>query len=108
MKTLIKNVLDNLDQDSIADPQFCREYLKYEIRKFSIHFSKDIAQNKKTERTYLENELKPLENTSSFVDNPEYIETNEKLDKIYHEKTNGIRIRNVIGTSTEKNLQNFF
>ena len=43
MKTLIKNVLDNLDQDNIEDPQFHWEYLKYEIRKFSIHFSKDIA-----------------------------------------------------------------
>ena len=39
---LIKNVLDNLDQDNIVDPQFRWEYLKHEI-KFSIHFSKDIA-----------------------------------------------------------------
>ena len=30
MKTLIKNVLDNLDQDNIEDPQFLWEYLKYE------------------------------------------------------------------------------
>ena len=53
METLIKNVLDNLDRDIIVDPQFRWEYLKYEIRKFSIHFSKDIARNKKIERTYL-------------------------------------------------------
>ena len=90
---LIKHVLDNLDQDNIVDPQFRWEYLKYEIRKFSIHFSKGIARNKKTERTYLENKLKTLENSPSFVNNPEYIETNEKLDKIYQEKTNGIRIK---------------
>ena len=89
----MKNVLDNLDQDNIVDPQFRWEYLKYEIRKFSIHFSKGIARNKKIERTYLENKLKTLENSPSFVNNPEYIETNEKLDKIYQEKTNGIRIR---------------
>ena len=50
MKTLIKNVLNNLDQDNIVDPQFRWEYLKYEIRKFSIHFSKDIARNKKIEK----------------------------------------------------------
>ena len=49
-KTLIKNVLNNLDQDSIVDPQFHWEYLKYEIRKFSIQFLKDIARNKKIER----------------------------------------------------------
>ena len=41
----------------------------------------------------MENKLKTLENSPSFVNNPEYIETNEKLDKIYQEKTNGIRIR---------------
>ena len=93
MKTLIKHVLDNLDQDNIVDPQFRWEYLKYEIRKFSIHFSKDIARNKKIERTYLENKLKTLESRPNFVNSPEYTETNEKLDKIYQEKANGIRIR---------------
>ena len=93
MKKLIKNVLDNLDQDNIVDPQFRWEDLKYEIRKFSIHFSKGIARNKKTERKYLENKFKNLENNPSFVVNPEYIETNEKHDQIYQEKTNSIRIR---------------
>ena len=34
-----------------------------------------------------------FETSSNFLDNPEYTETNEKLDKIYQEKTNGIRIR---------------
>ena len=73
---------------NVADTTF-----KYEIRKFSIHFSKGIVRNKKTERTYLENKLKTLENSTSFVNNPEYLKTNEKLDKIYQEKTNGITIR---------------
>ena len=93
MKTLIKNVLNNFDQDNIVDPQFRWEYLKYEIRKFSIHFSKDIGLNKKIEKMYLENKLKTLETRPDFIDNPEYTETNEKLDKIYQEKINGIRIR---------------
>ena len=57
--------------------------------KFSIHFSKycvlNIAQNMKTERTYLENKLKTLEASTDFVHNPECTETNEKLDKIYQE-----------------------
>ena len=57
MKTLIKHVLYNLDQDNIVDPQFRWEYVKHEIRKFSLHFSKGVAQNKKIERTNLENKL---------------------------------------------------
>ena len=42
----------------------------------------------------MENKFKNLENSPSFVDKPEYIEINGKLDKIYQEKTNAIRIRN--------------
>ena len=41
----------------------------------------------------MENKLKTLECRPNFVNSPEYTETNEKLDKIYQEKANGIRIR---------------
>ena len=109
MKTLIKNVLNNFDQDNIVDPQFRWEYLKYEIRRFSIHFSKGIAQNKKIERTCLENKLKTLENSPNFVNDPEYIETYEKLMKDLPRKKMVVELEvNVIGMSTAKNLQNFF
>ena len=86
MKMLIKSVLHNLDQDNIEDSQFRWEYFKYEKRKFSIQFSKDIVQNMKTERTYLEIKRKTLEISTNFVNNPEFAETNEKLGKIYQEK----------------------
>ena len=46
IKTLIKTKI------IIEDPQFRWEYFKHEVRKFSIHFSKDIMRNMKTERTY--------------------------------------------------------
>ena len=107
MKILIKNVLDNLDQHNIEGSQLSWEYLEYEIRKFSIHFSKNVRN--KTERTDLENELKTLESSTNFVDTPEYTETNEKLDKIYQEKANGIRIRSKCDWyEHKKNLQNLF
>ena len=99
MKTLIKNVLDNLDQDNMEDPQFRWEYLKYEIRKFFIHFSKDIVRNKKTERTYLENKVKTLEISPNFVDNPEY-----NLHKNLIRSTK----KKQMARSTEKSLQKFF
>ena len=51
------------------------------------------TDKQKIERTYLENKLNFLENSPNFGNNPEYIETYEKLDKIYQEKTNGIRNR---------------
>ena len=86
-------MIDNLDQGNIVDPQFRCEYLKYEIKQCSIHFSKGIARNMETERKYLDNKLKTLKTSPSFVSSPEYLETNEKLDKIYQGKTNGIRIK---------------
>ena len=46
----------------------------------------------KTERTYLENKLKTLESSNDFADNPECTQSNEKLNRIYQEKTNSIRI----------------
>ena len=62
MENLIKNLLDNLDQDNIVDitgnniyyfvGKFRWEYLKYEI--FPFIFQEINAQNKKTERKYLE------------------------------------------------------
>ena len=57
----------------------------------------------------MENKLKTLESSPNFVDNPEYTETNEKLDKIYQETTNGINIRSKCDWYKHgKNLQNFF
>ena len=40
----------------------------------------------------LQNKLKTLATRPDFIDNSEYTETNEKLEKIYQEKINGIRI----------------
>ena len=63
----------------------------------------------KTERTHVENKLKTLETSASFVDNLEYTDTNEKLDKIYQEKTNGIRIRSKCDWyELGKNFSKFF
>ena len=48
---------------------------------------------------YLENKLKTLETRPDFIDNPEYTETNEKLDKIYQEKKMVLELeKNAIGT----------
>ena len=52
-----------------------------------------MREIKKIERMYLENKLKAVGTSPNFLDNSEYIKTNKKLDKIYQEKTNGIRIR---------------
>ena len=42
---------------------------------------------------FLENKLKKLENNANCMENLEYIDCRNKLDKIYEQKINGIRIR---------------
>ena len=49
MKAHIVNTQKNLDKENIKDDQARWEYLKYEIRKFSIKFSKLLSKNTKTQ-----------------------------------------------------------
>ena len=93
MKFHIKSTLETLEIEGIRDPQVRWEFLKYEIRKFSIEFSKLQAQNTKKEKMFLENKLKKLENNTNCMENLEYIDCRNKLDKIYEQKINGMRIR---------------
>ena len=58
MKFHIKSTLETLEIQGIRDPQARWEFLRYEIRKFSIEFSKLQAQNTKKEKIFLENKLK--------------------------------------------------
>ena len=58
MKFHIKSTLEILETEEIKDPQVRWEFLKYEIGKFSIEFSKQRAQNTKKEKNvFLENKL---------------------------------------------------
>ena len=54
MKAHIANTLKNLDKENIRNDQARWEYLKYEIRKFSIKFSKLLSKHAKTETVLLE------------------------------------------------------
>ena len=60
------------------------------------------------ERTYLENKSKVLETSTNLVDNPEYTETNEILDRTYQEKTNCIRIRSKCDWYKHEEKYSFF
>ena len=44
---------------------------------------------------FLETKLKQLENNTNYIENLEYIDCRNKLDKIYEQKINGIRIRSI-------------
>ena len=54
IKAHIANTQKSLDKENIRDDQARWEYLKYEIRKFSIKFSKLLSKNTKTQTLLLE------------------------------------------------------
>ena len=59
MKAHIVNTQENLDMENIRDDLVSRwEYLKYEIRKFSIKFLNLLLKNTKTETLLLEKKTK--------------------------------------------------
>ena len=105
MKTLIKHVLYNLDQDNIVDPQFRWEYLKYETRKFSIHFSTHIAQNKKLKECTWNINKKLLKLDLILLITLNILKLMKILIRSTKKKQMVLELEvNAIGTSTEKNL----
>ena len=66
------------------------EYIKYEIRKLSISFSKQYAKDKRTRTLILE---KKLEVNPNFHLDDHYLECKNNLEQIYQVKANGIKTR---------------
>ena len=70
MKKLILDTLNELFNENILDDQVKQEYQKYNIRKYSINFSKRLAKNKTKKFVDLETNLKHFEkHYKNYVDN---------------------------------------
>ena len=71
-----------------------RNIMKFEIRQFSITFSKNLSKFLNAKGEILEKELKDFEKSaSSYFNNDDYLACKTKLDKIYNKKLEGLRIR---------------
>ena len=92
MKNQISETL--LDQDKITDKHPRWEYLKYEIRKFTMNLPKNLVKEEDKDGNFSEKELKKLEKSlTNFQTNDYYFECKQKLQNICKKKVNGIRIR---------------
>ena len=67
--------------------------MKYEITKFSIRFSKEKAKKTRAETVTLENKLNELEQNPDCLFDRNYLDYKNKLEQIYEEKANGVKIR---------------
>ena len=67
MKKLITKI--NTSDEFLEDAQMKWEFLKYEIRKFTIDYSKSAAKIRKKYKIVLEQKLKSLENNLTSEEN---------------------------------------
>ena len=87
MKKFISDTLNELFNENILDDQVKWEYLKYNIRKYTINFSKKLAKNATKKFIDLETNLKHFEkHYENYVDNIDYKVCKQQLDAIYKEK----------------------
>ena len=109
MKKHIVSTLKNLNDENIFDEQARWEFLKYEFRKFTKMFSKNLHQKENIEKNSLEETLKYMEeNTKDFQTNSQYLECQSKLNLIYEKRVNGIKVRSKCNWyESGENLQNF-
>ena len=73
-----------LYNDDLRDEQVRWEYLKYEIRKFTILFSKNLAKEARKEKQSLEENVKYFESSvTNYHNDLQYMEYKERLNTVY-------------------------
>lgn len=83
-----------LDKENILDNQVRWDISKFEIGKFSIHYSISKTRERKGERIILETKIKAFEQDLEKVErNQEYLDCKRKLDDIFDQKVESIKIR---------------
>ena len=79
---------------SLFNCQLKWELSEYEVRTFTINYTKQIPKEKRQQQTNLGNQLKILEKSLDGGDNlSKYNAIKSKLDAIYDQVTEGIHIR---------------
>ena len=81
MKILIQKVFYSLENDTCLTDQVKWELLKYEIRKFAINVSRELAQTSRKLQTELETKIENLEQNKTNEDRfNDYKTTKVKLE----------------------------
>ena len=87
MKKFISDALNELFNENILDDQVKWEYLKYNVRNYTINFSKKLAKNTNKKIVDLETKLKHFEKDyENYVANIDYKVCKQQLDAIYEKK----------------------
>lgn len=92
---IIHTISDTLTTNSNFDPHLTWEILKYEMRKFSIKFSKIKSSTSKLDKEKHENNIKAYESNpiDSSITQDQYDNSKAWLDNWYEEYTKGVILR---------------
>ena len=94
MRQHIAETMHKLVTENSFDDQMKWEFLKFEIRRFTIDFSKLYAKKQRQEILKLESNLEYFESHhQNYENHDEYISCKNKLDLIYEEKAKSIKVR---------------
>ena len=87
MKKFISDTLTELFNENIMGDQVKWEYLKYNIRKYTINFSGKPAKNTNKKILDLETKLKNFEkHYQNYVENIDYKNCKQQVNAIYEKK----------------------
>ena len=90
IKIHINDIKVLLDNEKITDPQLRWEYMKYEIRKFCMRFSKQIAKQRKSEYKEIEDKIEEIEKEDGWEKDENLTVKHDDLLKKLEEKSNYI------------------
>ena len=110
-KTEIKKLIRNFSNENefISNRQLKWELLKYEVRKFTIKYTKHVAKEKRQLRTNLENQLNKLEGKLDEDNLSKYDSVKNELDESYDYTQKAYELEaNVTDMNMAKNRQHFF
>ena len=93
MKKLISDTLNKRFNENILDDQVKWEYLKYNIIKYIVNFSKKLLKSTNRITAGLETKLKHFKNIAKTMFITNYKVCKQQLDAIYEEKVNDIKNR---------------
>ena len=86
LKNHLKLIQKTILKENTTDEQMIWKYIKYEISKFSISFSKQFAKDKQTKTFISEKKLKQLEANANFNFDDHYLECKNNFEQIYINK----------------------
>ena len=88
----IKSTLETLKKEELQIFKLDGNFSNVKYKIFDRIF-KATSPKKQKNVIFLENKLNKLETNTNYIKNLEYVGCRNKLDKIYEQKINGIRIR---------------